>query len=53
VVLPEAEAIIPELKFTVMLAVSAQLPEETITEYVVAAVGVTEIAAVVAPVLQE
>ena len=53
VVFPEIDAVIPFETVTTVLAVSAQLPLPTKTEYVVLVVGETFIAAVVAPVVQE
>ena len=53
VVFPEMAAVIPLETVTVTAAVSAQLPLPTKTEYVVVVVGVTLIAALVEPVVQE
>ena len=52
-VFPETETTGEGLIVTVTLAVSEQLPDETITEYVAAEVGETVIAVEVAPVVHE
>mgnify|MGYP001571287187 CR=1 FL=1 len=52
-VLPEIEAVIPLATTTVAVAVSAQLPLPTNTEYVVFVVGDTVMEEFVEPVVQE
>ena len=52
-VFPEMEAVMLDATVTVMLAVSAQDPEEAITEYVVVEVGETVMDEVLAPVVHE
>ena len=52
VLLPETDAVM-EPVFTVIDEVPEQIPEETVTEYVVEVVGVTMMDEVVAPVFNK